>query len=74
MECFLLGLHFLQRGQVGTFEVLLSDSQTIYEKATASGVNAKLSAYHGMYHVFQQVGDFIPEGKKAWKEITEFCK
>lgn len=60
--------------QVGTFEVLLSDSQTIYEKATASGVNAKLSAYHGMYHVFQQVGDFIPEGKKAWKEITEFCK
>lgn len=60
--------------QVGTFEVLLSDSETIYEKAKSCGVDVKLSTFNGMYHVFQQAGDFIPEGKKAWKEIADFCK
>ena len=59
--------------QVGTFEVLLSDSETIFNKAKACGVDVTLTEYNGMYHVFQQVGDLIPEGKKAWKEIEEFC-
>lgn len=59
--------------QVGTFEVLLSDSETIFEKAKNCGVDVKLSEYEGMYHVFQQAGDFIPEGKNAWKEIAQFC-
>lgn len=60
--------------QAGTFEVLLSDSETIYQKAKSSGVDADFTAYGGMYHVFQQAGNFIPESKKAWKEIAEFCK
>ncbi len=60
--------------QVGTFEVLLSDSQIICEKAKACGVDARLQEYEGMYHVFQQLGDMIPESKKAWKEIEKFCK
>lgn len=60
--------------QAGTFEVLLSDSETIYEKAQSCGVNVKFTAYNGMYHVFQQAGNFIPEGKRAWKEIADFCK
>lgn len=58
---------------VGTFEVLLSDSETIYEKAKQSGVEVQLSEYNGMFHVFQLAGDFLPESKKAWKEIAEFC-
>lgn len=59
--------------QVGIYELLLSDSETIYEKAKKSGVNVILSPYNGMYHVFLQVGNLIPEGKKAWKEIKDFC-
>lgn len=59
--------------QVGTFEILLSDSETVYEKAKAAGVDANFTAYEGMYHVFQQAGNFIPEVKRAWKEIAEFC-
>ncbi len=59
--------------QVGTFEVLQSDSQTIYQKARNAGVDVTLTEFNGMYHVFQQAGDFIPEGKKAWKEIESFC-
>lgn len=59
--------------QVGTFEVLLSDSQIVCEKAKACGVDARLQEYEGMYHVFQQTGDLIPESTKAWKEIEKFC-
>lgn len=58
--------------QVGTWEVLQSDSQTICNKALSSGVDATLQEYEGMYHVFQQTGNFIPESKKAWKEIEKF--
>lgn len=58
--------------QVGSWEVLLSDSEMVYEKALAQNVDAKLSVFEGMYHVFQQAGEFMPEGKKAWKEIEEF--
>ncbi len=58
--------------QVGSWEVLLSDSEMVYEKAIAKNVDAKLSVFEGMYHVFQQAGEFMPEGKKAWKEIEEF--
>ncbi|MCQ2612340.1 MAG: alpha/beta hydrolase [Treponemataceae bacterium] len=60
--------------QVGTWEVLQSDSRTIYQNAKAQGVDATLQEYEGMYHVFQQVGDLIPESKEAWKEIGLFLK
>lgn len=58
--------------QVGTWEVLQSDSETIFENAKQNGVDVKLQEYEGMYHVFQQAGDFIPESKQAWKEIELF--
>ncbi|MCQ2586064.1 MAG: alpha/beta hydrolase [Treponema sp.] len=58
--------------QVGTWEVLQSDSETIFENAKQNGVDVKLQEYEGMYHVFQQVGDLIPESKQAWKEIELF--
>ncbi len=60
--------------QVGTWEVLLSDSRTIYENAFFNGVDVILQEYKGMYHVFQQAGDFIPESREAWKEIELFIK
>lgn len=60
--------------QVGTWEVLLSDSRTIYENAKINGVDAELQEYEGMYHVFQQVGNLIPESRQAWKEIELFLR
>ena len=59
--------------QVGTWEVLQSDSQIIYEKAKSAGTDVILQEYEGMYHVFQQL-QILPESKKAWKEIEKFCK
>jgi epsilon-lactone hydrolase len=58
--------------QVGTEEMLASDSQTVYEKAMAAGVEAKLTVYHGMFHMFQMTGDLMPESRKAWQEAERF--
>jgi monoterpene epsilon-lactone hydrolase len=58
--------------QVGTHEVLLSDTLTVAEKAKKQKVKVKLSIYEGMFHVFQMAGDLIPESKAAWKEVGSF--
>lgn len=58
--------------QVGTEEVLLSDSQTIYGKAVAAGTEATLTVYRGMFHMFQLFGDLLPEGRQAWQEVAQF--
>ena len=58
--------------QVGTEEVLLSDSQTIYSKAVAAGTEATLTVYRGMFHMFQLFGDLLPEGRQAWQEVERF--
>ncbi|SHJ44146.1 alpha/beta hydrolase [Parasporobacterium paucivorans] len=58
--------------QVGTEEMLLSDTLTIAAKAKNQGVDVCLSVYEGMFHVFQMALKFIPESKKAWQEAAEF--
>lgn len=58
--------------QVGTWEVLESDSLTVYQKAKASGVDVALTRYEGMFHVFQMSGDLIPEAHAAWQEVETF--
>lgn len=58
--------------QVGTHEVLESDSVTIYEKALLKKVDVKLSRYHKMFHCFQFFGSILPEYKLAWSEVKDF--
>ena len=58
--------------QVGTEEILLSDSQAVAEKAHAAGVKVRLSVYEGMFHVFQLSALLMPESKKAWFEVKRF--
>ena len=58
--------------QVGTHEVLESDSLTLYEKAKAEGVDALIYRFVGMFHCFQMVGNYSPEVKLAWLYIKEF--
>ncbi len=60
--------------QVGTHEMLFSDSETVAEKAKAVGVDVTFTIYEGMFHVFQMVGLLMPESKAAWQEIGEFIK
>lgn len=58
--------------QVGSIEMLLSDSVEVAAKARAQGVKLRLSIYEGMFHVFQMGYLNIPESKKAWAEIGRF--
>lgn len=58
--------------QVGSYEMLLSDSVLVAEKAKRAGVKVRLSVYEGMFHVFQMALLLIPESKQAWKEVGKF--
>lgn len=58
--------------QVGSYEMLLSDSVDVAAKARAQGVKVRLSIYEGMFHVFQMAAKMLPESKKAWVEIGRF--
>lgn len=58
--------------QVGSYEMLLSDSVDVAGKAKKAGVKVRLSVYEGMFHVFQMALRMMPESKKAWREVEEF--
>lgn len=58
--------------QVGSLEMLLSDSVSVAAKARQHGIRVRLSIYEGMFHVFQMAYLNIPESKKAWAEVGKF--
>ncbi len=60
--------------QVGSIEMLLSDSVTAASMADIAGVDVRLSIYDDMFHVFQMAGNLLPESKKAWEEIEQFIQ
>ena len=60
--------------QVGSVEMLLSDSVSVAEKAKAAGGKVKLSVYEGMFHIFQMAMKLMPESRAAWAEIGRFLK
>ena len=60
--------------QVGTDEMLFSDSEIVADKAEKAGVKVRLSIYEGMFHVFQMGATIMPESMKAWSEIGSFIR
>lgn len=58
--------------QVGSYEMLLSDSIGVAAKAREQGVKVRLSIYEGMFHIFQMAAKMLPESKRAWVEIGKF--
>jgi len=60
--------------QVGSTEMLLSDSVTAASMADIAGVDVRLSIYDDMFHVFQMSGKLLPEAKKAWDEVETFLQ
>ena len=60
--------------QVGSYEMLLSDSELVAEKAKRAGCKVRLSVYEGMFHIFQMAMLMIPESKHAWQEIGRFLE
>jgi acetyl esterase/lipase len=60
--------------QVGTQEVLLSDSTRMADRLKAAGVEVKLEVWPGMFHAFAAGSDFIPEGRLAMKHSVKFMR
>jgi acetyl esterase/lipase len=60
--------------QVGSEEILLDDARRLAEKAAAQGVAVTLRVWEGMWHVWQLLGDFVPETRAAFKEIDDFIR
>jgi len=58
--------------QVGSEEILLDDARMLADKAKADGVDVTLKIWDGMWHVWQVLGDLVPESKMAFEEIKEF--
>lgn len=58
--------------QVGSIEMLLSDTLSAAEKARKAGCEVRQTVYEGMFHVFQMGLMRMPESEEAWKEVEEF--
>jgi acetyl esterase/lipase len=58
--------------QVGSDEILLSDSTRLAEKARAAGVDVTLEVWEGMQHVWHFAASLSPEGRNAIHRIGEF--
>lgn len=59
---------------VGNDEVLLDDSTRLAENAKAAHVEAQLTVWEGMWHVFQAFAYVLPEGQQAIERIGEFIR
>jgi acetyl esterase/lipase len=60
--------------QVGSDEILLSDSTRLAQRAQAAGVPVTLQEWPGMWHVFQAWSPYLPEANQAVQEIGRFIR
>jgi epsilon-lactone hydrolase len=60
--------------QVGTWEILESDSLMIHKNALEAGVPSTLQRFEGMFHVFQLVGGPSKESKAALEDVYIFMR
>lgn len=58
--------------QTGEAELLLSDSNTVAERARKAGVQVDYRIYPGMYHTFYIVTPSLPESKTAWQRVEHW--
>ncbi len=58
----------------GDMETLQSDSETLFAKARAQGVNATLSVVPGMQHVFPALAGRAPEADREIKRIAAWYR
>ncbi len=58
--------------QVGTRELLLSDSVRLHRALRAAGRSSRLEVFEGMPHAFQPLLADTPEGIAAWADMATF--
>jgi len=60
--------------QVGSDEILLSDSIRLTERARESGVDTTLDIWENMWHVWHFFAGQMPEGKRALNDVGKFIR
>lgn len=60
--------------QVGSDEVLRSDSERMAANLKAAGVPVELEVWHLMPHVWQAFSRYVPEGRRAIAKIGAFVR
>ncbi len=55
--------------QVGSDEILLSDSLSLANLARDSGVDIQIKVWQDMWHVWQCFGNWMPESRDAISEL-----
>jgi monoterpene epsilon-lactone hydrolase len=58
--------------QVGSDEILLSDSVVLAERARAAGLDVTLEVWPGMQRIWHFVAPFLPEGRQAVERVGAF--
>lgn len=58
--------------QCSSTELLLDDALRLQQKASSAGVDARLSVYPGLPHVWQMFAGLVPEAGMALQEAAEF--
>jgi len=58
--------------QVGSDEIILSDSVLFAEKARSAGVDVTLNVWKDMQHEWHYAASWLPEGRQAIARIGEF--
>jgi len=58
--------------QVGSNEVLFSDSEGLADSARAAGVDVTFETWDGMWHVWHGQAGIVPEGKRAIESACSF--
>lgn len=60
--------------QVGSEEILLSDSTRLAENARRAGVEVTLEVWEGMQHVWHFAANILPEARQAIEKIGQFIR
>ncbi|MEH6403210.1 MAG: alpha/beta hydrolase [Sneathiella sp.] len=58
--------------QVGSTEILLDDSRRAHQKIVEQGGSSKLDIWPNVMHVWHLAADFVPEGRRAIREMASF--
>lgn len=60
--------------QVGSEEILYSDSTRLYEQMQQAQVKVSMREYQDMWHVFQAHAGYMPESKQALEDVASFLR
>lgn len=56
------------------YDVFLSDSLRLHDRASDAGVKVDLKVWPKMWHIFHMQDKIVPEGKKALEEMCSYVK